>query len=409
MTRTRPGRLYRALDGWPRPLVNVTAPSLGTLTDSDISSITITRGSGGIKHEPATVEIALADYVPPIADETLSVTLTADTAYMLFHRTGAGTGETPARFAGRIGRQSVKDTGTRQTSTLFGTSWSVQAARTDTERWIGTGIATGSAAVSLLTPPHLAGKITASILGTFDPLSRNLEGSYSELFPKVTSDIGNYVSERRDGSVVVQSWTERKKRADAAPSTMIPLTRSAALAPTEWEQPNEVRGAEYRVSLTTTSGAVYVAVIAPNGQISGTRPVVDVDWTHIVNETDQWKYAYAISSQGLQLFYRMPSIRFDLLHLLTHPHVGMRRQAGQLLALESGDPVTLSADWPVPIRGVFLADGITERITGNSWEIELQLVPYRWNFGDWSPAVPARMWDSARNQWNTETRTWNAA
>lgn len=409
MSITRPGRLYRLLGEWGKPLFTVSSPTLGTLTDDQISSISISRGSGSIAHEPATAEIALKGYVPPAADESVSVSLTSSAAYRIFTATGAGTGATPARYSGRIGRQRVSDTGRTRRSTIFASAWTVQAARTEAERTLSATLSTGSAAVALLRPAHMSGKISASFVGEFDPLARTLQGSFSDLFPKVTSEIGTYVSERRNGGVVVQSWTERRARADAAPSSSIPLTRSAALSPAEWEQPNEVRGAEYLVSLTTTAGATYVATIAPNGELSGTRPVTEVDWTHFVAESDQWLYAYAVASQGLDLFYRMPSVKFDMLHLLTHPQAGIRQQAGQLLTLEAGDPVTLSGDWPVPIRGVHMADGITERITGNAWEIEIQLTPYRWAFGDWSPAVPARMWESARNVWDDESRTWGAA
>ena len=408
--RTRPGRLYRRLAGWPMPLLNVVSPSLGTLTDAEVSSVTIRRGSGSVQHEPATVEVALTDYAPVISDETLTVKLTSGAAYRIFQLTGAGTGTTPARFSGRVGRQTVEDTGRRQVSTLFGSSWTVQAARTDEPRTMAATLSTGSVAATLLAPSYIADKINVTFNGTFDPLAETMTGSFSDLFPKVTSDIGTYVSERRNGQVIVQSWTERRARADAAPTSVLPLTRSAALSPAGWEQPNEVRGSEYRIKLTTTAGATYIAEIGnAGGGLSGTRPVRDLDWTYFVAETDGWKYAYALASQGLDLFYRVPTVRFDILELLASDSPGLRRQAGQLLSLEAGDPVTFSSDWPVPLRGVLMADGITEQITGSSWEIELSLTPYRWAFGDWSPQVPARMWGSARNTWASEPRTWGAA
>ena len=78
--------------------------------------------------------------------------------------------------------------------------------------------------------------------------------------------------------------------------------------------------------------------------------------------------------------------------------------------MQVGDPVYFSQDWPTPLRGVHFAEGITETIDCDTWEVTLNLVRFRELTGEEpvSP-VPARVWDQAQNPWDTETRKWKEA
>ncbi|HAY42805.1 MAG TPA: hypothetical protein DCY59_04315 [Micrococcaceae bacterium] len=185
-----------------------------------------------------------------------------------------------------------------------------------------------------------------------------------------------------------------------------PLTRGQALSPAQWSQPNEGVPQAYRL---VRRRADNIIVNADIGEIDGTQPVVDLDWSYFRGHTDQWLYVHALRAQGFEDRYRISKLSIDLLQLLTSDRPLDKQQAGKLLTLEPGDPIYLSGDWPGVFRGIYFAEGITETINSNTWQIDLEISNFRETVGQVSPEIPAKIWDSASYPWQDEFRKWNEA
>jgi hypothetical protein len=315
------------------------------------------------------------------------------------------------RFSGRIGRQTVDDRGTRQTTTLLAASWTAQLARVRKTVTPPVGSNIALVIAELLTSNALPRLGDPTRMGTPDQYGTVHKvqdpQSYSDI-GKWTSALGFTVRETRAGGRQILTHAQRWEDAQDGLDTSLPVIRSQALAPAKWQQSAE--GIPRNQRLTWGSGNGTNS--ATWGQVDDpTAVVVDHDLTHArFNNEDQVRAEGArLRALEWETAYDLPSVEIDLLHLITSDRKYDRDQAARLLVLEAGSPIYLSGDWHHQLQGIHFAVGITETITGAGWTLNLELAPSYHVVGSISPTVPARVWDSATYAWSAESRTWNAA
>lgn len=403
----RPGRLYRTVEqlGIPTPLVRITGDTF-SVTDGTITSVSISHGgtepSPGI--QPSTCETVLQRPSWIKTGEGLSVTLVPAAASALAAHTGTLASRIEDRFTGRIGSQRNEDTPGRLVARLKAASWSAQLGRVNQVRDFAAGT-TVAWAISSLVRTAAIPQITTATYGDWDVLSEGIDGAtYRDTIGKLTSEIGTLARDTREGTLEVWALPYRRDWAVQQLDTKHPLTRSQALTPAQWEQPNEDLPAKVRADWIAADGTV-------ESRSAGGTPdsvVERHDWLHIKAQTEALNMQFeSLVAQQWNRVFRLPSIKVDLLYLLGSTKTYHRQQAGMLLELNNGDTIGLSGDWSPHIQGIHVVSGIDEQITKDAWTLELSLIPYYVAFGDTSPPVPAVIWESARHPWDDETRIWN--
>lgn len=404
----RPGRLYRKLADVPKPLFQLSTANTGTMTDDQIRSITIHRGKsgagGGIS--PSTVEVALANNIVGKAGEIMTVGLTGAAATAIAAKFSTDP-DKPAyiapRFSGRLGQQTMDDQGKRQFNTLFGASWSAQLPNSPKSYSFASGVSVGDLLTTISKPSYLSNRISVTTAGEFDTTWGVAEGTFGDLVGKFAGDIGILMSDSRAGTLQIRTLEWRRDSALSRMDIAMPLTRSQAISPASWTQPNEGMPPAYQLTYRLTDNSENTTVIGD----PLTSPVEERNWTYFKSWTDQWKYIHALRAAGFDDRFRIESIEIDLLYLLSSPKDYHRQQARQIIEMQPGDPLYLSGDWPASLRGIHFAEGIREEINPDQWTVTLDLVRFREVVGEESPAVPPRVWDSALNQWDQETKKWS--
>lgn len=407
-------RLYRKLKP-TSPVFEFTVADGTRLTDGQIASITIKRGKtgrgGGI--HPATAEVSTSVFGAVRTGLTCGVSLTTYGAAHVAGLSGANSAAITARFSGRIGRQTVADTGKTQQTTFLAASWSAQLPRDKTIQTVRAGESVHAVIQRIMTPPKLALPLPvrmAAIAQHGTVFTAPEPGTYSDLIDRYTTDLGILVRETRIGGRQIMTHGFRRDRALASLPTTPTLTRSQALSPATWEQANDVQPRNYRLTYVNAANTVVGSTYGDAD--STTSEVADVDMSHIKFATDITQptmEAYGRRAGDWQSSYAIPSITVDLLALLTSPYSMHRAQAARLLSMEHGDAVYLSGDWYGQLQGIHYAEQLDETITPNSWSMEIALVPAHVAIGEISPAVPPRTWEAANNTWGEETRTWGTA
>lgn len=405
MSWTRPGRLRRTLDriGVPSPLLSIAGDSFA-VADDQITSVSIAHGgtepSPGIT--PSTCETVIQRPSWIKTGEGLSVKLTSAAATAIAGRTNTPAATIRDRFNGRVGRQTNTDTPRRLSARMAAASWSAQLSRIDTTLWINAGTAI-SDAIRLLVTPAAIPQITWASYGTFDTLAVDLTEATTDDLDTLTAELGVLVRDTRAG--VLEAWAlpYRKSWADARLADRHPLTRSQAISPATWEQPNEDMPAKVRADWIGSDGTA----VARSAGGTETSTVERHDWTHVRDRTGALDMRFeALYLQQWDRIFRIPSVTVDLLYLLSSDKTYHRQQAGMLLALNAGDTIGLAGDWYTDLQGIHIVSGIDESITGSEWTLTLSLVPHLLVFGSESPPVPAIVWGSAVYPWRDESRTW---
>lgn len=411
MARTRPGRLYRKLQP-AQPLFQFTTEAGTLLRDDMITGVTINRGDGspaaGVK--PSTLEVGLSVFGSVQSNNHCELSLTSYGAQLLANRTGASAAGIRARFAGRVGKQSVDDRGRRQITTMLASSWASQLGRVAGEYTPAPGAGIGIVIGQMMTSAALPRLAPPTRLAPPDHYGIVHEVPTPQTWSDIgrwTSDLGITVRETRLGGHQIMSHAQRWQDALDAMPGRAPLIRGQALAPASWEQPADSIPRNHLLRWGVSGGtaaAEFGAVDDPHAV------VVEHDVTHArFNNEDQ------IRSEGQRRRYidfngnySISSLKIDLLGLITSPSPYDRQQAARLLSMQVDDAVYLSGDWYGNLQGIHFATGITETISGSGWSVNLSISPSHLVVGEISPAVPARVWASATYPWRDETRTWNA-
>ena len=422
----KPGRLHRVLDragiapGLPKFYLGLgdLGEGGGSYSDASIVSLAINRGKSerGGGYTPATVE---AQYLGEPASEELSgrhmrVALGQQAATDLALLVGTGQTYVIERGQGRVGSLVVEDRGNgkQPITTATAASW------LNMSRYLKAQVTPQSGQslhniLQLSIPQeqqayidvHFHGDYDFVAAGTHDPVT------FAEALTKFAEEPGILLRERRDGHTDVMSIDFRKTWADQKMTTDVPLTRAQVLAPAQWSQPNQEIGARVRYSAINPAGTPFTLTIDPTDNGFRMRELLEKDWSYIRTggSTGQLsKEAAAIVYDRSPQDFRLPTVRIDLLSLIASGRSYHLAQVKNMLMLEAGDPVFLSADWPPMIQGVQFAEGVKETIDANTWEIELNLLPYSSVTGiSPSPVVPGRVWDSMPGRWDDQTTRWD--
>ncbi|MGP5362155.1 hypothetical protein ACTXLB_02475 [Brachybacterium tyrofermentans] len=408
----RISRLYRKLQP-ERPLFRLTLEDGTDLRDDRLTGVTIKRGDGspdaGVT--PSTLEVGISVFAGLRSGQHSELSLTTYGAQLLASRVGATADVIQPRFVGRIGRQHVDDRGKRQLTTLMGASWTAQLNRVlkSYAPTVGENISTviseltTSVALPRLFPPtRLA---TSDEYGTVhqaqDPQT------YSDI-GRWTTDLGITVRDTRAGVQQMMTHPQRWEDALTRMSTRIPIIRSQALAPAQWDQSSEGIPRNHRLTWGYGAGT-DTGLWGDDDDLKAV--VVEHDLTHArFNNEDQIRAeGYRVRALEWETSYSIPEVEIDLLHLITSARQYDRDQAAELISLEVGDAVYFSGDWPIQLQGIQFVTGITETISGTGWSLNLSIAEAATVVGTGTPTVPARVWDSATYPWDDESRTWNAA
>lgn len=421
----RPSRLWRKL-GLTEPLVRVWSEDDAELdlTDHNVKSVTISRGSGSPSFgpQPHTLEVSTSVPRGVRTGKRIHCDLSTSGAALVGSLISSSPELIAKRYFGRVGRQTIDDAGgfdgSKWQTTFYGASWQAQMNNTDAEinEVAGTQLKsflqqlTAPLGVGLpwIPPSESPAPETqyGSIAASGDPVA------YRDGMRRWATDLGTYVQNCRDGH---DRFLPMQYRWDRAVSRLesglaIPLTRSQAVSPATWDQAQE--------SMIRTHQVLWTGADGPESMVTGgdtdnpNRSVVLYDLRHArwsFNDYQPRHVAYAAANQERNTGYDLPSVTIDLLLLMTSPHEYHRHQARALLQMEMGDPVYLSHDWHPYLRGIHFATGIDESFSPNGWDITLSLAPSISTLGEWTPDIPPRVWDSARYPWNDETREWDAA
>lgn len=408
----RISRLYRKLQP-ERPLFRLTLEDGTDLRDDRLTGVTIKRGDGspdaGVS--PSTLEAGLSVFAGVRSGQHCEMSLTTYGAQLLGDLTGATPNVVQPRFVGRIGRQHVDDRGRRQMTTLMGASWTAQLARVRKGYTpsVGENILTviselmTSAALPRLSPPTrlASGDQYGTVHQAQDPQT------YSDI-GRWTTDLGITVRDTRAGVQQMMTHPQRWEDALTRMSTRIPIIRSQALAPAQWEQSSEGIPRNHRVTWGYGTGT-DTGLWGDDDDLKAV--VVEHDLTHArFNNEDQVRAeGYRLRALDWETGYSIPEIEIDLLHLITSTRQYDRDQAAELISLEVGAAVYFSGDWPIQLQGIQFVTGVSETISGTGWSLNLSIAEAATVVGTGTPTVPARVWDSATYPWDDESRTWNAA
>lgn len=420
MPYTRPGRLRRmfAKIGYPTGLMFAFySDPTQAVYDHDIHSVVIHRGKdtrGGGSY-PSTMEISMKGRRDQnLAGHNCRFFLRTEANDAIAAALGlAGTGY-DIRFTGRMGATTIEDDAGRYTSTIGAASWVSQLGYSSHWTTPTAGESVRTTLTNLMDASNPLRGISVTFRGTTYPLIAATQDPvrFRDGVGKYAGDIGILLRETRDGVTEVLPLPFRIDQAEASVAGSVPLTRSQAISPTTWEQKNEYPAKRVELQYVDSTGVARTSYVEYG---TGLRELESNDWSYLqlsgpYDQSQLFREAWGRVLESSPERFTVPKVTVDLLHLIGSDRQYHRDQAARLIKLEAGDPIHFSGDWPPALQGVQIAEGITETITGDRWDLELSLVPFTIALGKQTmPTVPARAWDSAGNQWDAETRSWDAA
>lgn len=416
---SKPSRLWSKL-GAKSPLftVAVGGDDPVALNDHSIRSINIHRGQDGPEAGPQdqTLEVAANSLFPVMTGSSIRCRISLYGSNIITDMCGADPVKIRERFHGRLGKQTVEDESpTKQFTTLFGSMWQSQLRNTDFTVAETKGKSVSQMIRSLSNPtgvglPYLPATTTPSPNGDYGYVAEDGDPTdYSTGIDRWATKLNIYGQSLRNGSAQFLTVQNRYDMAIAGMSSKVPITRSQAISPASWEQPRENMPTIHRVRYVGPDGPTW-ATFGEDPMNQKIKAVeYDVLYAKWLYEKQPRSIAWTEYQRDRTLGYRIPSVTIDMLRLLTSPVPYHRTQAKQLLELECGDPVYFSGDWSQSLRGIQFVSGMSESITPDGWEIELSLNSSEVTLGEFSPEVPARIWESAPYPWDDETRKWNEA
>ncbi|MDO5618018.1 hypothetical protein [Kocuria sp.] len=424
MTR-RPGRLYRRLHTGVG-MVAVNTEQLGTLSDSAVTSITLHRGSdspdGGL--HPSTLEVVApgALYTGNNTQAYFRLQTTFANRIAALDPTKATSGtQIRDRFIGRVGATEVEDRGGLAskgfTTTFKAAHWSSLVMGASRKVQPTKGETVNDLLKRALKHTDLGSKIGTVGIGGPDTIAATTEWTKaSEVIDTYGAGTGTQIREMRQGDLWILPIGRRRFELFSTVATTLPVLRAEGIAPARWSQPIEAANRRLSITRVVSSGAPYTQDWPfPLANPASLAEPELVDWSNIVAQTESPYEHYRYYMNALNQRYNVPvtrlqSVRFDLIRLLTSTVPYDRRIAMWLLKLEVGEPVLIGADWPAAIQGAYTAQGITERMDKDTWEIELALHSVSSVMGvlySERPTIPAYTWDQVRTPWNSTPGAWN--
>lgn len=391
--------------------------------ESTIHEVVIHRGKaerGGGLH-PTTMEIKVVGLPPATITGTTARLFMRDLPSDLLanHLDGSSSGANLAmRGVGRIGTLEVEDTGRSFATAISTASWTARMLRRTSRVYIpkpGDTPATVLMETIGWTEPDPPAGLTVTASTGFDTVASTQDAiNFRDAVGKFGADIGVYLLDTRAGVTRIMSLPARAAEAVAKAGVNMPLVRSQAIAPAQWSQKNDAPAIRLNYRIINAAGNLVMRTIDTQTW-DPTFETVTLDWSYMQSQSNgtsghSFQEGYSIVNETANRTYRLQSVKVDLLQLIDSDSAYGRLVAAQMLRLEVGDPIFLSGDWPPSVRGVHLAEGITETITPEEWTIELHLSVWGEIMGAYpQPTVEPRVWESATNRWNNETKEWNQA
>lgn len=419
MTTTR---LYRHLaDRLALPLFRMTVNGWDRQDDHTIESVTINRGLG----QPGG-GVAVTTMEADIAGDFAQSPFTGSTARLVINDTAAlryltGVLGRPAtdfadRFRGRVGPIEVTDNGNgRPMSTkITCSSWISQESYSGRKRTLTRPTFIDDAVRDLMYAENRL--YTMHRYGDRDVLYETIENTtYSDEINKLTSDYEILIGDLRNGDARFMYLPWRVQEAANRVHTQAPLMRSQVIAPATWEQSNETYATKYEIRFVGPDGNMTGTTRYSQSNLAAAAETRDLDWSYIQSRTDHWDFASrAIIYRETTNRFAIPSVKVDLLRLLTSDRAYDRRVAGELILAETGDTVNLAGDWPNIIDGVYVITGMTETISPDEWSIDMSLSTASAALGTVLSDIPGQdeipplVWDQAtRTRWNDDSRKWD--
>lgn len=398
-------RLWRKT-GATNPLFRFTYGST-VLDDSSISSVAIHRGGEGAA--PSTLEVATDVFGSVATGEPCSLALTPYGAGLLL---GDSSSSTATRFVGRLGQQSIDDRGKRQYTTYYGASITAQHPAIKRKYSFPASTPVRDVIRTILNPPSLPPLTVVNMdeVGNYGVIYEAIVNQdYSELIGKMTTDLGIVARNTRAGDIQLLTNAWRNATAVAGLADGYPLARSQGLAPAQWEQANDTNPRNILLKYRETGNVLVQDTYGDPGDVNAEVVELDMSYIRFLNDAQPRLEATARRSREWLTAYALPSLKVDLLLLLSSGKSYDLWQARRLLAMQVHDPIYLSGDWHNNLRGIHYAEEITETITPNEWTLDFSLLPSQEVTGHISPDIPARIWGQANYPWGTETRKWAQA
>lgn len=420
----KPGRLHRKLSPDGLPIFRVVTDA-GTFQDDSIQEISITGGNASASPDisPSVASFTAEGALNITRDTTVHIQLSDWFADIVATYGGGSAALIKDRFKGRKGLATTEDISwkigksSKFSTTVTSSSWTTLlrvAKRTTSPK------ANESMVTTLLRAanhPSIGARqpVDAPIVASFDSVFANdPDLNFTDCVSKYGTDLGTFLQQRRNGSLRFLSIGRRRQMLTEGVSSQMPVLRSQGISPAQWSQGIESASSQLINKRRLEDGSIFSQVWPlPDG----TSPVIletqEIDMTQAKIMTENYRYQMnALNNQENTGRMELESLKIDLIMLLSSSKSVDKKVGAQLLAMQPGDLIYLSYDWPVAIQAPYYANQITEKVTAKSWELELQLFHPRDVVGTFDgdlPEVPARVWDSAVYPWNDETREWNNA
>lgn len=419
---TKPSRLYRRLaDRLALPLFRLTVNGWENQDDNTIQAVTINRGlgqpGGGVAVTTLEVDVAGDFAQAPFTGSSIRLVINDTTALRyLTGVLGRPATDFADRFRGRVGPIEVPDNGNGRTMStkLTCSSWISQEAYSGRKRTLTRPTFLNDAVQQLM---YAEGRLyTMHSYGERDVLYETIENTtYGDEINKLTADYEILIGDLRNGDARFMYLPWRVEQAAARVYTQAPLMRSQVIAPAKWEQANETYATKYEIRFVGPDGNMTGTTRYSQSSLAPAADTRDLDWSYIQSRTNHWDFASrAIIYRQTTNRFAIPSVKVDLLRLLTSDNPYDRRVAGELILAETGDTVNLAGDWPNLIGGVYVITGMTEKITPDEWSINMSLATASAALGTVLSDIPDQdnipplVWDQAtRTRWSDDDRKWN--
>lgn len=405
-------RLYRRLNpaGTYGSIFELHSESLGTLTDADLISVTVTRGADqpfpGLA--PSVLEFQLPGARWPQTNTGVSFQLRD--SFALAH-------DLPlTRAIGRVGTFDTDDRGgDRFTTTAQAAHWSSLLLNASRKVQPTAGQAVADLVRRAVEHPELSNRFGAILAGVADDtIHSTLDWMPTrEALDTYATATGMQLRELRAGNIELVSLTRRAYEAEQSRVGDLPILRRQGIAPATWTQDVDAANTQYLVDRRTSEGVPYVQTWPlPAGAPVTVLEQSTLDWSTITPATENYvMYANARNYASNLPENRLSSIRLDLAHLLTSPEQYDRNVAVQAIRYEVGAHVMLGGDWPAAVRGRYFANQIREHISPAGWEMELSLQPASRVIGlsyDDSQNVPVYTWAQLNGTWAGAAGSWSS-
>lgn len=417
---SRVSRLYRTFKPGAAGLFEVIAGG-STYTDSDIHSITITRGSAGPHPSvtPSTAEVRLTGALSINRNTEFAVRTTAAFGTALAAYSPIPGGQVRQRFNGRKAiaevdddRWSVTGTPARWTTGVTASSWTTLLRNAARRLNVNAGSRTASSVVAMLKHPDIEAMqpVTYSYLLNFDTVALSESAlNFDELMGTYADDLHTLVQHQRAGAVRVISNVQRRNDLDVADPVWT-LLRAHTLSPARWSSPSEVATTQYSVKYSLEAGPYEQEwPLSDEVTVVPLKPET-VDLTQIHRDTDSIDLIMNAINRTTNISrFGVDSVTLDLGLLWRIGSLSAQRTVAEVLRLEAGDPVFLGADWPQGVRGPYFANQIEESITPDSWTVTLTLQHARYVLGlgdSQLPNPPAITWDANTGTWDEYPGPW---